>query len=87
MSLNTYAKTRGVNITTAYTTLLPLDPHRNYMELQNRTGDDIFVTIGGSEQDQDAFIIADKKVYIGNNMPMGEIKVRGNVSGRVILMV
>jgi hypothetical protein len=87
MSLNTYAKTQGVDITTAYTIILQYNPDRSYFELHNRTVDDIFITVGGSENDQDAFILGDKKVYIGDKIPTGVIKVRGNVAGRLNLMI
>lgn len=86
MALATYAHTVGHDITPTYSTILPYNPDRTYFEIQNRTGDDIFITLGGSEQDNDALLLGDKRVFFGDKLPIAEVKVRGNVAGRIIVV-
>ena len=77
---------KGYLLTDSYAQVLPRDNTRKYFELQNKTGAIVYLTVGGSEDDNDAIEIAVKSCF-WTSIPLGEeVKMRSLVSGYVTVI-
>lgn len=72
---------KGYNITTGYTSVLPADGTRNCVAFHNLTTGILFITIGGSTTDADAMQLAANEYWEPRFGVAGEVKMKAAVAG------
>lgn len=77
---------KGYAVTTAFTTPLPANGARKYLEIQNNTTGTLFITIGASVLDADAVQVLPGEFYVPLVALGAAFNMRSTVAGNVTVV-